>query len=75
MTHATMNVVPQMLKILMANHRGRKMSVTDPRSAPRFSAILASGHFQPLETSTTPSMSPPATATHVNAVIRLKMPE
>src|SRR5262245_51880696 len=49
---ATAYIVPQIVKIRSANHFGRKMSATEPRSAPCRSARIVSGQVQPAATKT-----------------------
>lgn len=44
---------------------GRKISVTEPSSAPRFSAYTVKGHLQPLTSKTPPSRSMKLIPIHV----------
>ena len=67
---ATRYVVPQIGKIRSANHFGRKISATEPRTAPSRSARSVSGQVHPDATSTTPSRTTKPTATHVHGVMR-----
>ena len=73
-TSATPYVVPQIGKILSANHLGRKMSVTDPRAAPSRSVRMVNGHVQPDTAKTMLSMRTSPAAIHVHVVMRSATP-
>lgn len=55
-TSSAVNNTADPLKTFRAIIAGRKMSVTDPFSAPYFSARVASGHRHLLRIKVTPSM-------------------
>ncbi len=73
-TSATPYVVPQIGKIRSANHFGRKMSVTEPRTAPKRSVRIVNGHVQPDTAKIMLSRRTSPTATHVHVVMRSAMP-